>query len=103
MSFGEERLKKRFDIKVMGREFSVLSDRGDGYVEGVVKYVNDRAEEMGNTSKDISTVNIAILVALNVADELFKLREEKEDFYSQLESKSEKLVNYIEEISQENT
>lgn len=103
MSFGEERLKKRFDIKVMGREFSVLSDRGDEYVEGVVKYVNDRAEEMGNTSKDIPTVNIAILVALNVADELFKLREEKEDFYSQLESKSEKLINYIEETSQENT
>lgn len=103
MSFGEERLKKRFDIKVMGREFSVLNDRGDKYVEGVVKYVNDRAEEMGNTSKDISTVNIAILVALNVADELFKLREEKEGFCSLLESKSEKLINYIEEISQENT
>ena len=99
MSFGEERLKKRFDIKVMGREFSVLNDRGDKYVEGVVKYVNDRAEEMGNTSKDISTVNIAILVALNVADELFKLREEKEEFYSLLESKSEKLINHIEEIS----
>jgi len=99
LSFGEERLKKRFDIKVMGREFSVLNDRGDKYVEGVVKYVNDRAEEMGNTSKDISTVNIAILVALNVADELFKLREEKEEFYSLLESKSEKLINHIEEIS----
>ncbi len=99
MSFGEERLKKRFDIRVMGRGFSVLSDRGDEYVEGVVKYVNDRAEEMGNTSKDISTVNIAILVALNVADELFKLREEKEEFYSLLESKSEKLINHIEEIS----
>lgn len=90
-------MKKRFNIKVMGQEFSVLSDRGEEYVANVVQYVNDKAKDIGSASKDISTLGIAILVALNVADELFRLKEEKEDFYSLLERRSEKLINYIEE------
>ena len=90
-------MKKRFNINVMGQEFSVLSDRGEEYVANVVQYVNDKAKDIGSASKDISTLGIAILVALNVADELFRLKEEKEDFYSLLERRSEKLINYIEE------
>ena len=97
MKYREQRLKKRFNIKVMGQEFSVLSDRGDEYVEGVVKYVNDRAKELGFASKDIPNISIAILVALNIADEFFKLKEEKETFYNQLENRSQNLINYIEE------
>lgn len=97
MKYGEQRLKKRFNIKVMGQEFSVLSDRGDEYVEGVVNYVNDRASELGFTSKDVPNISIAILVALNIADELFKFKEEKKAFYNQLENRSQDLINYIEE------
>lgn len=97
MSYGEVRLKKRHNIRVMGQEFSVLSDRGDEYVNDVVKYVNDKAQEVGSASKDISTLSIAVLVALNIADEFFKLMEEKEEFCSQLERRSETLLNFIEE------
>jgi cell division protein ZapA len=81
----------------MGQEFSVLSDRGEEYVDSVVAFVNEKAKDIGSASKDISTLGIAILVALNVADELFRLKEEKEDFYSVLERRSETLINYIEE------
>jgi cell division protein ZapA len=80
----------------MGQDFSVLSDRGEEHVADVVQYVNDKAKDIGSASKDISTLGIAILVALNVADELFRLKEEREDFYSLLERRSEKLINYIE-------
>ena len=92
-------MKKRFNIKVMGQQFTVLSDRGDTYVEDVVKYVNDRAREIGNASKDVSASGVAVLVALNIVDELFKIKEENKDFVTRLERRSERLINYIEERS----
>jgi cell division protein ZapA len=92
-------LKKRFNIKVMGQQFTVLSDRGDKYVEDVVKYVNDRAKEIGDASKDVSASGVAVLVALNIVDELFKIKEENKDFVTRLERRSERLINYIEERS----
>lgn len=92
-------MKKRFNIRVIGQDFSVLSNRGDEYVEDVVKYVNDKADEIESNSKDLSTVGIATLVALNIADELFEQKEERKNFYNVVESRSEKLINYIEEKS----
>lgn len=91
-------MKKRFNIKILGQEFSVLSDSGDDHqVEKVIEYVNGKAEEIAKSSKSATTLNIAILVALNIADEFFRFKGEKENFFNQLENESDKLINYIEE------
>lgn len=91
-------LKKRFNIKVLGQEFSVLSDSGDDHqVEGVVEFVNNKAEEIAKSSRNATTLNIAILVALNIADEYFRFRSEKEAMLNQLENKSGNLISYIDE------
>ena len=89
--------KKRFDIRVLGQEFSVLSDSGDEHVAEIVQYVNDKAEEIGNTSGNVTTLSVAMLVALNIADEFLKFKKEKEDIHSQLENRTERLINFIEE------
>jgi len=90
-------LKKCFYIKILGQELSVLSDSGDEHVASVVKYVSDKMEEIGEVS-NFSTLNIAILAALNIADEYISFKEAKEDIDVQLESRSEKLISLINEI-----
>lgn len=92
-------MKKRFDIKVIGQEFSVLSDKGDEYVSKIVQYINERAREIGDASEDVTTSDIAILVALNIAEELFRVRGEKEELYSRFEGEIEELISYIDKES----
>ena len=92
-------MKKRFNIKILGQELSVVGDSGDEHVANVVRYVNDKVEEIGKASSNVNTLNVAILVALNIADEYFKFEEVNRDVYSQLESRSEKLIHLIDEIS----
>ncbi len=90
-------MKKRFNIKVMEQEFSVLSDEEDAHVAKVVRYVNDKAREIERSTKNQTTLKLSILVALNIADEYLKLKSEKDDIYNQLEKKSERLIDFIEE------
>jgi len=90
-------LKKRFDIHVLGHEVSVLSDAGNEHVANVVRYVNGKADEIDKTSKNVPAEKAAILVALNIADELFRLRGEKENIYKLLESRSTELIDYIDQ------
>lgn len=92
-------MKKRFNIKILGQELSVVSDSGDEHVANVVRYVNDKVEEIGKASSNINTLNVAIMVALNIADEYFKFEEVNRGIYSQLESRSEELINLIDEIN----
>lgn len=91
------KLKKRFNIQILKQEISVLSDSGDEHVTNTVQYVNEKAKEIEGAFGNISTLNVAILVALNIADEFFKFKKEKEDTYNQLESRTERLINWIEE------
>jgi len=92
-------LKKRFDIRVIGQEFSVLSDKGDEYVSKIVQHINERAKEIGDASEDVTTSDIAILVALNIAEELFRVRGEKEDLRSRFEDEIGELISYIDKES----
>ncbi len=90
-------MKKRFNIKVLGQELSVLSDAEDAHVASVIQYLRDKVSEVEKRVKNQTTLNVSILVALNIADEYLKLRGEKESLYRQLESKSEKLIHLMEE------
>ena len=76
----------------------MISDSGDEHVADVVRYVNDKVEEAGKAAGTKNSLNIAILAALNIADEYLRLRGVKEDVYSQLESRSEELINLINDI-----
>ena len=91
-------MDKSFNINILGQELSVLSDSGDEHVASVVKYVNDKIKQAGNISANASTLNVAILAALNIADEYIKFKVTKEDICNQLESRSERLIDLIDEL-----
>ena len=91
-------MDKCFNINILGQELSVLSDSGDEHVARVVKFVKDKIEEAGNTSANANTLNVAILAALNIADEYMKFKGMKDDICNQLESRSGKLIDLIDEI-----
>jgi cell division protein ZapA len=85
----------------MGQDVSVLSDASDDHVLNIVQHINNKAEEIKRSSKNLTTLNISLLVALNLADELFRLRGEKETIYSQLETRSEELIHIIDRQEKE--
>jgi cell division protein ZapA len=91
-------LKKRFELRILGQELSVVSDSGDEHVADVIRYVSEKVEAAGKASGTKNTLNIAILAALNIADEYLRMRGVKEDVYSQLESRSEQLIHLINDI-----
>jgi cell division protein ZapA len=91
-------LKKRFDVKILGQELSVVSDSGDEHVAEVIRFVNDKVEEAGKAVGNKNALNIAILAALNIADEYLRVMGSKENIYSQLENRSEQMIHLINDI-----
>lgn len=88
-------MKKCFNIKILGQELSVISDSGEEHVANVVKYVSDKVEEAGKSYNGVNSLNIAILAALNIADEYFKYKGVNENICSHLENRSETLIKLI--------
>ncbi len=91
-------MKKRFEVKILGQELSVVSDSGDEHVAEVIRFVSDKVEEAGKAAGSKNALNIAILAALNIADEYLRVMGAKENIYSQLESRSEQMIHLINDI-----
>jgi cell division protein ZapA len=91
-------LKKRFEVRILGQELSVTSDSGDEHVANVIRYVSEKVEEAGKSASSKNALSIAILAALNIADEYCRMAGVKENIHGQLESRSEQLIHLINDI-----
>jgi cell division protein ZapA len=92
-------LKKSYNINILGQELSVLSDADEEHVLSVIRLVTEKMEEVLKSANNLKTLDVAILAALNVTEELLKLRGVNKDLCDQLESRSEKLIQLIENAS----
>ena len=92
-------MKKSYKIRILGQELSVLSDAEDEQVANVVQFVNKKIEEILQSRDGLKTINVAILAALNVSEELLKLKGINRELCDQLESRAEKLIQLIEDAN----
>ncbi|MBW6485984.1 MAG: cell division protein ZapA [Syntrophobacterales bacterium] len=89
-------VNKRFEFNILGQQLSVVSDSGDEHVANVIRYVGSKVEEV-QKSAGSNTLTVAILAALNIADEYLQIAEKNEHIYENLESKAEQLIRSINE------
>ena len=87
-------MKKRFEVRILGRELSVVSDSGDEHVAGVIRYVSGKVDE-AEKAAGRNALDIAILAALNIADEYLQIMGVRENIHNQLENRAEQLIRLI--------
>jgi cell division protein ZapA len=90
---GTERL---VEIKILGQTYTVKTDAEEDYIHEVARYVNEKMDEVLKKTKSVSTLNVAILTALNIADDLLKEKEKRRGLLQAVEIKSKDLVEKIE-------
>lgn len=90
---GEER---SVDIRVFGQTYSIKTDMEEGDIQEVAQYVNEKMEEVLKKTKSVSTLNVAILTALNIADDLLKEKVKRMVLLKEVEEKSKDLAEKID-------
>jgi len=88
--------ERSIEIKIMGQTYSVKTDGNEEHLQEVARYVNEKMEEILRNTKSVSTLNVAILAALNIADDLLKEKERRKSLFRELEAKSKDLVEKID-------
>ena len=89
-------MKNLVRVEILGREYVVKSDEEQGRVEKIAAYVNQKIQEISGGPQTVSTLNAAILAALNIADDYFRILEEKGGHRQDYESKAEHLIAMID-------
>jgi len=93
-----ERESDKIPVRIYNREFII--ERGDWdplYVSALANYVDEQMNRIANTSHIVDTSRVAVLAALNIADELFKLRESKDTSGQEISKRSEELIKLLDQ------
>ncbi len=88
--------KATIKVNIYGEEYPIKSEADITYVEQVALYVDKKMKEVAEKLPQYSPSKIAVLAALNIADELFKEREQKDKQLLEVEKKATSLLEWLD-------
>jgi len=71
-------MKKALDVEILGQKFTISSDAEEGYMLKVAGYVDGKMQELMRSPKSVAKTNVAMLAALNIADEYHLLKRNQD-------------------------
>ncbi|MBI4388926.1 MAG: cell division protein ZapA [Nitrospinae bacterium] len=90
-------------IKIFGKIYNVKYKADPKELQTVAAYVDSKMQELSNNaSVKSSTLDLAILTALNIAQEYLELKRETRANHEMLEERTERLVRRMTEALKAN-
>ncbi len=89
----------RTEVSIFGSSYSISGETDPEYVQRLARYIDSKMNELSGSLPGASAQKIAILAALNIADEFFQYKElNDEDGLSRLyEMKTKKMISMLDE------
>ena len=85
-------------VEIFGHAYKIKGDADPGYMEVIARYVDGKMREVSKGTPVGSLAKIAILAALNIADELHKEQTEKHRIKQDVETATRRMRQKLEEI-----
>ena len=89
--------KNATTVEIFGREYKIRGVADEQYILKVAGYVDKKMREVSTGSSLPSHDRLAILAALNIADELFQERKQSSDVQNNIEQKAHKLIGILDQ------
>ena len=87
----------RVKVTIFGQTYTINGDAPRDYIHQLADYLNDKMEEVQANCAEANTAQVAILAALNVADEYFQLKKLKSGEENEVERKAMALISMLDE------
>ena len=69
---------KSMRVQIFGSEYHVKAEADPDYIKTVAAYVDEKMREVAESQSIVSSTKVAILAAINLADEVFQERRKRE-------------------------
>lgn len=94
----------RTKVEIMGRNYTLKGDVDPEYMVSLAGYVDDKLKELRDMAPDTDQTRLALLVALNIADEYFQAKKQNEflpgpeerEAQSRIEEKTKYMISLLE-------
>ena len=84
-------------VNILGRTYDVQAAPGDELlIYSLAEYVEQKINEVQRDTGIVDTQKLAILVALNIADEYFRIKNTRENVTVNLDKKADEMIKALD-------
>ena len=85
-------------VTIYGKSYTIKGKADSSYISGVANYVDMKMREVDDGAQSTQVEGkVAILAGMNITDELFSVRQEKEQLANRFEERISALTELIDE------
>lgn len=93
-------MKHEINVVVQNIELQIRTDKDPAYIKELAEFVDNRIQKItqnADFTHTVSSLKVALYVALDVAHELFESRRKSKDFEGNVQSQTEHLITVLKE------
>jgi cell division protein ZapA len=83
------------EVYILGQKYTIKGDEPEEYIRDLASFVDKKLKEVYNSSPNITPVKASILAALDIADELFKMKNQQAEL-TKIEEKASALASLFD-------
>lgn len=83
------------EVYILGQKYTIKGDEPEEYIRELASFVDKKLKEVYSSAPNITPVKASILAALDIADELFKIKNQQEEL-TKIEEKASALASLFD-------
>jgi cell division protein ZapA len=83
-------------IQIYDQSYSFGGDQDEEYLKRLAAYVDEKMRVVAESTRTVDSLKVAVLAAMNIADEMFTLRDRQQEIDGPLRKRVEKCVALVE-------
>jgi cell division protein ZapA len=83
-------------VNIYGNEYPIKSEADPEYIKRVARYVDQKMREISQKVDSRTALEVAILAALNITDELMQEKADKDKTVAEVEDRTAELTEWLE-------
>jgi cell division protein ZapA len=83
-------------IEIYNQSYNVQADENEEYLKELAAFVDEKMRSVAEATRTIDSVRVAVLAALNIADELHTVKKRQDAIEGPLRQRVEKCVAMVE-------
>ena len=94
-------MAERYDVNIAGYTLTVRTDRSAEHMARLSELLNERVREVQKSGMTANYLNVVMLAAMRLADEVLELRGERDNVEKRFEQKGRDLLNVLDSALKE--
>ncbi|AUS08266.1 MULTISPECIES: cell division protein ZapA [Laceyella] len=78
-------MKNKLSVEIYGQQYNLTGKASPGHMRQVASHVDEKMRQIADKNPRLDTTRLAVLSAVNIADEFLKLKQEHDEIMHLIE------------------